>query len=141
MDFISIADISRDYDLGEDSLSRHFRYYDLHLKRVDDTKKVMKKLLSKGMELLDNDVLELRALDVIGAAKHLDALEGRVQEKRQNETDREMKKRQYELAVNNIITRSRETEFPVDRRSAIDLLESRFPDIREYLPTDPERIM
>jgi hypothetical protein len=133
--FVPQIELAEDYALPEPALTRHFQYFGLHLKRANNTKRIQELIINKGVEALANDEIEIKTSDIVAASKHLDALEGRVQQKRENESDREAKRLHFNTAIENVIRRAKENDMEVTRDRAIELLEQHtgFEDIREYI--------
>src|SRR5262249_30182560 len=126
-------DICDEYSLDKTTVWKHVNYFALKLVRADNTRAVIKRIIANGLDLLDRDVLEIKPADIIGAAKHLDALEGRIQTKRKNEADLERKVQQYERAIENIIRRAKTQGWDINRDRALELLEGQFEDIRQII--------
>lgn len=124
MAFEPSAEVASDYGLSHDAIDRHARYYELGVRRIQNTEKVLESLVERGMRQITNVPLEA----VLDSVRELHKIRGKYQKDRDNEQDAARRKADYENLVERVMT-----EAGIGRPEAISRIAQYKPEVNEYV--------
>ena len=132
--FATIRELAEEFGLPEWSLSRHIKYFRLDRQRSGNTSGVLRAIIACGVERVLEG--EITAQVLLAAIKHLDVMEGRLQQSRLIQHDDKARriaelKRTFETIRN---------ETSITDEEIIKVMEKDWPDARQVLglPTPEE---
>ena len=126
--FTTFTELAKQYEgLSYASLYRHMNYYGLEETRLKKTTSVYRAIIARGIRFILSDE-RLAARLTMDALKQLDKIEGTEQRPRENQSDRERKRQDFQDALDDLVNKAGLTE-----DEARSLIFERFPEAKDYL--------